>query len=82
MEDLRFDRPVHVLLGRGNVHHTIRTVAEAADALVNRWPKQGGNAHLAARRACLSALQGKRTAMAARKAFEKAAREDFILMEE
>jgi len=75
-----FDRLVPLKLSRHS--SMIGTTAEAAEALLYRWPEgKGGAKHLAARRACLRALKGEIQARKAREALEAAAREADILGE-
>ncbi|WP_244508408.1 DUF982 domain-containing protein [Mesorhizobium sp. LCM 4577] len=59
VQDQRFETPVRVALGKsGHTIYTVDRVAQAADILLNRWPASPGKKHTAARKACLSALQG------------------------
>ncbi|ESX20177.1 hypothetical protein X747_29105 [Mesorhizobium sp. LNJC384A00] len=82
MQDQRFEKPVHVALGRSrNTVHTVDRVAQAADILLNRWPAITGKKHVAARKACLGVLEGLKEARDARKAFVEAAKEADILVE-
>ncbi|TIR24290.1 MAG: DUF982 domain-containing protein [Mesorhizobium sp.] len=81
MQDQRSDTPVRVALGKsGNTIYTVDRVAQAADILLNRWPTPTGKKHTAARKACLSVLQGLREVQHARKAFVEAAAEADILL--
>lgn len=74
MQDQRFEKPVRVALGKsGNTIYTVDRVAQAADILLNRWPTPTGQKHMAARKACLSVLQGLKSAREAREAFVEAA---------
>ncbi|PBC21247.1 MULTISPECIES: DUF982 domain-containing protein [unclassified Mesorhizobium] len=82
MQDQRFDMPVSVALGRsGNTVYKVERVAQAADILLNRWPFATGKSHVAARKACLAALEGIKEASVARAAFVKAATDADILRE-
>jgi hypothetical protein len=82
MRDQHFDEPVRVALGRsGNIIFTVERVAQAADILLNRWPAKTGRFHIAARKACLAALEGLKEARYARAAFINAAIEADILVE-
>ena len=70
MQDQRFDEPVRVALGRSrNTIYKVERVAQAADILINRWPVKTGRYHVAARKACLGALEGLKEARYARAAF-------------
>lgn len=82
MQDHRFEEPVRVALGRSrNTVYTVERVAQAADILLNRWPTTTSKKHVAARKACLGALQGLKEAHLVRKAFVEAAKEADILVE-
>lgn len=73
--------PVKILTGRYNsVVRPVRTTAEAAKYLLNRWPIDNSHKHLAARQACFDVLQGLKAAHVARKAFAEAADEVDILV--
>ena len=79
--DKPFNRPVPIRLRDGHFR-SIESVQEAAQALLYKWPDDGaGKRHLAARRACLKVLEGLAEAVAAREAFEAAARESGNLTE-
>jgi hypothetical protein len=80
MDKLWFSSPVKVWPkpGRGkNVSH----VEQAAEVMLYDWPEEWKTAASlrAAKKACLSALEGVKTPEDARKAFEKAARDARIL---
>jgi len=73
--DKPFDRPVFVRRKDGYLE-VVTSVAKAADLLLNKWPgSQSRRAHVAARQACLSALQGVEDASKARDALEAAAKD-------
>ena len=75
-----FAEPVAVSVGIvGDIHH-ISSARQAAALLTGRWPDAGTPKHLAARQACLGAINGDRPADAARLAFMEAAREARILV--
>ena len=81
MDDVRFDQPVKILTGKYNsVVRPVRTTAEAARYLLERWPIENSHKHLAARQACFDVLQGVKAAHVARKAFAEAADEADILV--
>jgi hypothetical protein len=65
----------------GSVLRAVTSVEEAAEWLLERWPEkaQGRRAHLAAREACLAALDGAGTVETAGERFIRAAREAGIL---
>lgn len=83
MERGWFDKSVPVVLQEsgGTIDH-VSSAAQAADVLLNHWPRKGGSRHLAARKACVDVLGGLKASMTARKAFTEAAREAHILVEE
>ncbi|MBB3656197.1 putative lipid-binding transport protein (Tim44 family) [Rhizobium sp. BK650] len=54
---------------------TIRTVGEAANALMREWPSDDGEEFLSAVRACLDVINGKADADQLRKAIIRAANE-------
>lgn len=64
----RFDKPVRVMVEqRGNIAGSVTTTAQAADILLHRWPGDpGAKKHLAARKACITVLEGLTDAQAAR----------------
>jgi len=73
--DKPFDRPVFVRRKDGYLE-VVTSVAKAADLLLNKWPgSQSRKAHIAARQACLRALQGVEDASKARDALETAAKD-------
>jgi hypothetical protein len=69
-----------LLADRGARIRNVTSTREAAELLLTRWPVDGGQKHLAARKACLAVLQGQREAIEARKAFAAAAEEAGILV--
>lgn len=82
-EDVRLDRHVRLLTGPyGTVAYTARTVGDAAEVLLEKWPKKAprGPAHLAAREACIAVLSRVEEARHAREAFEAAAEEANLLL--
>lgn len=73
--DKQFDAPLFVRRKDGHLA-VVKTVAQAADVLLNAWPKsQSRKAHRAAREACLRALEGRHDAARAREAVEAAAKD-------
>ena len=81
MEDVQFDQPVKILTGKYNsVVRPVRTTAEAAKYLLQRWPIESSHKHLAARQACFDVLRGVKAAHVARMAFAAAADEADILV--
>ena len=82
MEDFEFDRPVEVQISPGRVT-AIKQASVAIRHLLDQWPEglRQDRKHRAAREALLSGLQGGDT-VAARKAYEAAAREAGLLVSE
>lgn len=80
MARLRFDVAVPVILpSQPSVIYKVANVLQAVDILINKWPKRGGRARHAARRACLMALENSASVDLARQAFVEAAEEAGIL---
>ena len=78
-----WDRPVRVLSGPSTAVN-VSSVTRAAEFLMDEWPKESGAGLLRARRAVLRSLgrpDDPGTRIAARMAFEAAAREADILVE-
>lgn len=81
MERLRFDVAVPVILpSQPSVVYNVANVFQAVDILINKWPKRGGRARRAARKACLMALEETASVELARETFERAAEEAGILV--
>jgi hypothetical protein len=78
MNDKFFSAPVTLRVGR---HRTraVRSVWEAIECLHANWPVTGSQAYRAAVSACRDALDGWKSACAARRAFVAAARESRML---
>jgi hypothetical protein len=74
----RFAVPVRIAIG--NVLYDVASARQAIDVLVNKWPSQRGPKYREARKACVAALEGKRSTIMARSAFLDAAREAGILV--
>lgn len=73
--DKKFEHPVFVRLESGELE-IVSTVGKAAETLLYKWPgKDMSRKHLAARKACLRALEGLAEAKLAREAFTAAAEE-------
>ena len=77
-----FESPVHVELSRGARIRAVTNAREAAECLLYQWPCPCGRGHRHARMACMSVLQGDKSAHYAQRAFLEAAREACILLEE
>lgn len=79
-----WDKPVRVMIG-GSTIYNVGRIERAAELLLGEWPIETGPAHMAAQKAILEALENPASAgaaTAARQAFEEAAREADILMEQ
>src|SRR4029453_12103684 len=68
--------------GRVGQYRRVGSVREAAECLIDQWPKNRGVAYLAALHACLDAVRGSVSTETARQAFIAAAREVGILIGE
>jgi hypothetical protein len=81
--DTSFDKPVMIELVPGKPKK-IRNARDAMDALDEFRPSatEPGKKHMMARRACMNALLGLRQAAMARKAFEEAAWESDVLVDD
>lgn len=71
----RWSNPIEIELGSIGQARIVATAYDAADCLLNKWPSEGGPAHLAARKACIDALDGKKPPDHARNAFINACKE-------
>ncbi|WP_097142179.1 DUF982 domain-containing protein [Rhizobium subbaraonis] len=80
MDPKRWNKAVEVETERLGRIRDITSTEEAARFLLERWPVEPGPAHLKARIACLSVLEGKRQPDHAREAFVAAAEEAGILV--
>lgn len=81
MSNPRF-APVSIALGRIGLTRIVTSVREAAECILSdEWPRRHGKADTAARKALLGAMEGKVSAEDARAAFEQAAKDAGILME-
>jgi hypothetical protein len=74
MDPKSWSSPVKFETGIGQ-YRIVATTADAARFLLDRWPVEGGEAHEAARLACLDALEGEVPAEMARAAFVEACEE-------
>ncbi|HTN63514.1 MAG TPA: DUF982 domain-containing protein [Devosia sp.] len=72
-------KSVTVMLGAGNVTYVVNNTLMAARILLDEWPVEDGPAHLAARIACMAAMEGGDVEKA-REAFEAAAKEAGIFV--
>ena len=78
-----WDQPVRVLIGNNLTYHVTRP-DKAAELLLEEWPDQRGPAFARAQEAVLAAMEdpdSHSARLAARMAFEAAAREADILLE-
>ncbi|MBB3308622.1 hypothetical protein FHT78_000351 [Rhizobium sp. BK196] len=67
--------PVILVFKDGNKHLIVRTVGEAANALMREWPSDDGEEFLSAVKACLDVMTGKAEADELRAAIIRAADE-------
>jgi hypothetical protein len=71
---IEFDQVVLIFKDRGR-RLTVRTVQEAANALIKDWPSDDGEEFLSAVKACLDVMTGKATSRELRSAILRAANE-------
>lgn len=76
-----WNKAIELAVDGGDHFKSVQSSREALEALKISWPRKGGPAYAAAKRACLDALGGKGTSADAAKAFEEAAREAGIARE-
>ena len=74
MQYVHWHSPVKIAFMRGVVR-TVQGPTEALRCLADLWPDQRGPHYVSARRLCRAALDGRRSAEEARKAFVTATRE-------
>ena len=78
-----WDRPVRVMISNSTAYN-VQTSERAAEILLFNWPRDTGEKHLRARQAIVRAMEHPEDpgpTIAARRAFEAAAREAGILAE-
>ncbi|WP_421579773.1 DUF982 domain-containing protein [Shinella sp. M31] len=75
MYDESWEEPITFETSKLGKYWTVTSPAEAARALMERWPLDTGEAYEAALRTCLASMEGNETPDAAREAFLKAAEE-------
>lgn len=66
MDDGCFDKLVVIELGRAGAARCVGSVREAAECLLDGWPKHRGSQYRRALQACHDALAGKSSAETAR----------------
>ena len=82
MDDGPFGKLVVIERGPPGAARSVGSVQEAAECLLDGWPRPHGALYVAALRACHDALAGKISTETARQAFLRAAREAGILIGE
>lgn len=70
-----WEKPITFETNKLGQYWTVTSTAEAARALIDRWPVRTGKALEYAQRTCLAVLEGKEDPAVAREAFIKAAKE-------
>lgn len=70
-----WEKPITFETNKLGKYWTVTSTAEAARALMERWPVDTGEALEEAQRTCLAVLEGKEAPAAAREAFIRAAEE-------
>lgn len=77
-----WSQPVEVELGSIGAYRVVGDTAQAAEALLYRWPVHKGKAYTAAKRICLTVLEGEGAPDDAREAFLSAAKEAAVTVRE
>ncbi|CDM62424.1 MULTISPECIES: DUF982 domain-containing protein [Rhizobium] len=67
--------PLMLVMSGPEKYRLVRSIGDAADALIRAWPIDDGEDYVVAVRACLDALHGKISARDAREALIRAAEE-------
>jgi hypothetical protein len=80
MDDGSWEVPITFETHKLGKYWTVTSTAEAARALMHKWPVDTGEAYGAALRTCLAAMEGDETPDVARRAFLKAAEEADIFI--
>lgn len=75
MEKNRFDTPVTIKVDATGTLLTLRTVRDASDFLLSRWPGKRSEKHRAALQACSDVENGAKPPIGAQRALIAAARE-------
>ncbi|WP_421581148.1 DUF982 domain-containing protein [Shinella sp. M31] len=75
MNDGNWEEPITFETNKLGKYWTVTSTAEAARALMDKWPANAGEAYEAALRTCLAAMEGDEAPDAAREAFLRAAEE-------
>jgi hypothetical protein len=75
MGDGSWEAPITFETNKLGKYWTVTSTAEAARALMHKWPVDAGAAYETALKTCLAAMEGEETPDAARRAFLKAAEE-------
>ena len=75
MNSGEWEKPITFETNKLGKYWTVTNTAEAARALMERWPVDSGKALEYAQRTCLAVLEGKEDPAVAREAFIKAAKE-------
>ncbi|WP_313522496.1 DUF982 domain-containing protein [Shinella sp.] len=75
MDNGRWEEPITFETNKLGRYWTVTSTAEAARALMDKWPVDAGEAYEAALRTCLAAMEREGTPDAAREAFLNAADE-------
>lgn len=75
MDDGKWEEPITFETTELGTYWTVTSTAEAARALMERWPVENGEALQSARETCLAVLEGKEDPAVAREAFIRAAEE-------
>lgn len=82
MNEGNWEEPITFETNKLGKYWTVTSTAEAARALMDKWPVESGAAYEAALKTCLAAMEGAETPDAAREAFLKAAEEADVFIRE
>lgn len=74
-----WDKPIEVVIDPGDHFKSIRNSRDAIAYLMTCWPQNGGDSFIAAKRACMEAIEGRGDTSTAASAFRTAARDAGIL---
>nr|WP_314094215.1 DUF982 domain-containing protein [uncultured Shinella sp.] len=80
MDEGSWEEPITFETNKLGKYWTVTSTAEAARALMDKWPVDAGEAYQAALRMCLSVMRGTDEPAAARQAFVEAAVEASVFI--
>lgn len=77
----QWEKPITFETSKLGKYWTVTSTAEAARALMERWPVRTGEALRRAQETCLAVLEGKENPAVAREAFIRAAEEAGVFIQ-